>query len=262
MQGKIIKGIAGFYYVYAEDGNTYECRAKGIFRKDKFKPLVGDNVDIAVLDEKELEGSVTEIHKRKNSLLIMMEREDVPAVICFNKKDLATEEELEFLCETYQSCGYQVILSSALKGEGLGEIEEVLQGKTTVVAGPSGVGKSSLTNSLQEEVEMETGEISRKLKRGKHTTRHAQIIPVAQDTFLVDTPGFSSLYIENMEEQELKDYFPEFRKYEGQCRFQGCRHIHEPGCAVKEALENNEISRLRYEDYLELHQELKEKRRY
>lgn len=292
MQGKIIKGIAGFYYVYAEDGNTYECRAKGIFRKDKRKPLVGDNVDITVLDEKELEGSVTGIHKRRNSLirpavanvdqalvifamdnpkpnfmlldrfLIMMEREDVPAVICFNKKDLATEEELEFLYETYQSCGYQVILSSALKGEGLGEIEAVLKGKTTVVAGPSGVGKSSLTNSLQEEVEMETGEISRKLKRGKHTTRHAQIIPVSQDTFLVDTPGFSSLYIENMEEQELKDYFPEFRKYEGQCRFQGCRHIHEPGCAVKEALENNEISRLRYEDYLELHQELKEKRRY
>ena len=292
MQGKIIKGIAGFYYVYAEDGNTYECRAKGIFRKDKRKPLVGDNVDITVLDEKELEGSVTGIHKRINSLirpavanvdqalvifamdnpkpnfmlldrfLIMMEREDVPAVICFNKKDLATAEELEFLYETYQSCGYQVILSSALKGEGLGEIEAVLKGKTTVVAGPSGVGKSSLTNSLQEEVEMETGEISRKLKRGKHTTRHAQIIPVSQDTFLVDTPGFSSLYIENMEEQELKDYFPEFRKYEGQCRFQGCRHIHEPGCAVKEALENNEISRLRYEDYLELHQELKEKRRY
>ena len=292
MQGKIIKGIAGFYYVYAEDGNTYECRAKGIFRKDKRKPLVGDNVDITVLDEKELEGSVTGIHKRRNSLirpavanvdqalvifamdnpkpnfmlldrfLIMMEREAVPAVICFNKKDLATAEEPEFLYETYQSCGYQVILSSALKGEGLGEIEAVLKGKTTVVAGPSGVGKSSLTNSLQEEVEMETGEISRKLKRGKHTTRHAQIIPVSQDTFLVDTPGFSSLYIENMEEQELKDYFPEFRKYEGQCRFQGCRHIHEPGCAVKEALENNEISRLRYEDYLELHQELKEKRRY
>ena len=138
MQGKIIKGIAGFYYVYAEDGNTYECRAKGIFRKDKFKPLVGDNVDITVLDEKELEGSVTEIHKRKNSLirpavanvdqalvifamdnpkpnfmlldrfLIMMEREGVPAVICFNKKDLATTEELEFLYETYQSCGYPV----------------------------------------------------------------------------------------------------------------------------------------------------------
>ena len=291
MQGKIIRGIGGFYYVHTHQG-VYECRARGIFRKDKEKPLPGDLVSISVLDETEKKGNLDEILPRTNSLirpavanvdqalvifamdnpkpnfmlldrfLIMMEREGVPAVICFNKKDLATTEELEFLYETYQSCGYQVILSSALKGEGLDEIEEVLQGRTTVVAGPSGVGKSSLTNSLQEEVEMETGEISRKLKRGKHTTRHAQIIPVAQDTFLVDTPGFSSLYIENMEEQELKDYFPEFRRYEGQCRFQGCRHIHEPGCAVKEALENNEISRLRYEDYLELHQELKEKRRY
>ena len=246
MQGKIIKGIAGFYYVDVAESGVYECKAKGIFRKEKKKPLVGDNVEIEVLDEKEKTGNLIQILTKKNELirpaaanvdqalvifamdnpkpnfmlldrfLIMMEREDVPAVICFNKKDLATAEELEFLYETYQSCGYQVILSSALKGEGLGEIEAVLKGKTTVVAGPSGVGKSSLTNSLQEEVEMETGEISRKLKRGKHTTRHAQIIPVSQDTFLVDTPGFSSLYIENMEEQELKDYFPEFRKYEGQ----------------------------------------------
>ena len=155
-----------------------------------------------------------------------------------------------------------MIFASAREGENILEIKEALKGKTTTVAGPSGVGKSSLINCLQENVNMETGSISRKIERGKHTTRHAQIIPVAQDTFLVDTPGFSSLYIENMEEQELKDYFPEFRKYEGQCRFQGCRHIHEPGCAVKEALENNKISRLRYEDYLELHQELKEKRRY
>ena len=292
MQGKIVKGIAGFYYIYAEDGNVYECKAKGIFRKDNFKPLVGDNVEITVLDEEKKEGSVTAILPRRNSLirpavanvdqafvifamenpkpnfllldrfLIMMEQQGIPAVICFNKKDLGEKEELELLYETYTGCGYQVILSSTYEGEGIDQIRQVLKGKTTVVAGPSGVGKSSITNCMQGEVQMETGEISRKLKRGKHTTRHAQIIPVAQDTFLVDTPGFSSLYIENMEEQELKDYFPEFRKYEGQCRFQGCRHIHEPGCAVKEALENNEISRLRYEDYLELHQELKEKRRY
>jgi ribosome biogenesis GTPase len=130
------------------------------------------------------------------------------------------------------------------------------------VAGPSGVGKSSITNSLQGEIRMETGEISKKLKRGRHTTRHSQVIPVGEDTFLVDTPGFTSLYLIGIEEQELKDYFREFRKYEGQCRFQGCRHIHEPDCAVKEALENNEISRLRYEDYLSLYQEIKEKRRY
>ena len=292
MQGKIIKGIAGFYYIYAENDEVYECKAKGIFRKDNRKPLVGDNVEIEVLDEQEKEGSVTAILPRKNSLirpavanvdqafvifamenpkpnfmlldrfLIMMEKENVPAVICFNKKDLATEEELEFLYETYKSCGYQVILSSTFNGEGLEEIREILKGKTTVVAGPSGVGKSSITNALQENVQMETGEISKKLKRGKHTTRHSQVIPVGKDTYLMDTPGFSSLYLTDIEEQKLKDYFPEFREYEDQCRFQGCRHIHEPGCAVKEALNNHKISSLRYEDYLGLHDEIKEKRRF
>lgn len=292
MRGKIIKGIAGFYYIYAEDGQVYECKAKGIFRKDNQKPLVGDNVEISILDENEKEGSVTAILPRRNSLirpavanvdqafvifamenpkpnymlldrfLIMMEQQGIPAVVCFNKKDLGTEEELDFLYRTYTQCGYRVILSSALNGEGISEIHEILRGKTTVVAGPSGVGKSSLTNSLQGEIQMETGEISKKLKRGKHTTRHSQVIPVGEDTFLVDTPGFSSLYLTDMEEQELKNYFPEFREYEEECRFQGCRHIHEPGCAVKEALEADKISRLRYEDYLALHQELKEKRRY
>ncbi|MDO4276162.1 MAG: ribosome small subunit-dependent GTPase A [Eubacteriales bacterium] len=292
MQGKIIKGIAGFYYVYAEDGDIYECKAKGIFRKDNQKPLVGDNVEITVLDEKEKEGSLTEILPRRNALirpavanvdqalvifamenpkpnfllldrfLIMMEQQGVPAVVCFNKKDLAAEGELEYLYETYNNCGYQVVLSSALNEDGLEEIREILKGKTTVVAGPSGVGKSSLTNCLQGEILMETGEISRKLKRGRHTTRHSQVIPIEKDTFLMDTPGFSSLSLTDMEEQELKGYFREFRKYEGQCRFNECRHIHEPGCAVKEALEKHEISRLRYEDYLGLHEELKEKRRY
>lgn len=292
MQGKIIKGIAGFYYVYGENEVLYECKAKGIFRKDNQKPLVGDNVEITVLNEQEREGNLTRILPRKNSLirpavanvdqafvifamdnpkpnfmlldrfLIMMEQADIPAVICFNKKDLATEKETQELYQTYQSCGYQVLLTSALEEEGIDEIHRILKGKTTVVAGPSGVGKSSLTNLLQAEVQMETGEISRKLKRGKHTTRHSQVIPVGENTFLMDTPGFSSLYLMDMEEQELKDYFPEFRKYDDQCRFQGCRHIHEPGCRVKKALEQGEISRIRYEDYLNLYEELKEKRRY
>ena len=291
MQGKIIKGIAGFYYVYAEDGNTYECRAKGIFRKDKFKPLVGDNVDITVLDEKELEGSVTEIHKRKNSLirpavanvdqalvifamdnpkpnfmrldrfLIMMEREGVPAVICFNKKDLATTEELEFLYETYQSCGYQVILSSALKGEGLDEIEEVLQGRTTVVAGPSGVGKSSLTNSLQEEVEMETGEISQKLGRGRHTTRKVELLKLDDSSYVADTPGFSSISLEQCDlvrKENLQFCFREFEPYRNACKFSSCSHTCEKGCAVLQAVEDGKIHPSRHASYVAMYNEVKD----
>lgn len=292
MQGKIIKGIAGFYYIYAEDGNVYECKAKGIFRKDNFKPLVGDNVEITVLNEEEKEGSVTSILPRRNSLirpavanvdqaflifamenpkpnfllldrfLIMMKQQEIPAVICFNKKDVGEKEEMEKLYEIYTGCGYRVVLSSTYEGEGMDEIHEILKGKTTVVAGPSGVGKSSITNCMQGEVQMETGEISKKLKRGKHTTRHSQVIPVEKNTFLVDTPGFSSLYLTDMKEEELRDYFPEFVMYEPQCRFQGCMHIHEPGCAVKRALSEGKISQQRYDNYLALYEELKEKRRY
>lgn len=292
MQGKIIKGIAGFYYIYAEDGNVYECKAKGIFRKDNFKPLVGDNVEITVLNEEEKEGSVTSILPRRNSLirpavanvdqaflifamenpkpnfllldrfLIMMKLQEIPAVICFNKKDVGEKEEMEKLYEIYTGCGYRVVLSSTYEGEGMDEIHEILKGKTTVVAGPSGVGKSSITNCMQGEVQMETGEISKKLKRGKHTTRHSQVIPVEKNTFLVDTPGFSSLYLTDMKEEELRDYFPEFVMYEPQCRFQGCMHIHEPGCVVKKALSEGKISQQRYDNYLALYEELKEKRRY
>lgn len=292
MQGKIIKGIAGFYYIYAEDGNIYECKAKGIFRKDNFKPLVGDNVEITVLNEEEKEGSVTSILPRRNSLirpavanvdqaflifamenpkpnfllldrfLIMMEQQKIPVVICFNKKDVGEKKEMEKLYEIYTGCGYRVVLSSTYEGEGMDEIHEILKGKTTVVAGPSGVGKSSITNCMQGEVQMETGEISKKLKRGKHTTRHSQVIPVEKNTFLVDTPGFSSLYLTDMKEEELRDYFPEFVMYEPQCRFQGCMHIHEPGCAVKEALSEGKINQQRYDNYLALYEELKEKRRY
>ena len=292
MQGKIIKGIAGFYYIYAEDGNIYECKAKGIFRKDNFKPLVGDNVEITVLNEEEKEGSVTSILPRRNSLirpavanvdqaflifamenpkpnfllldrfLIMMKQQEIPAVICFNKKEVGEKEEMETLYDIYTGCGYRVVLSSTYEGEGMDEIHEILKGKTTVVAGPSGVGKSSITNCMQGEVQMETGEISKKLKRGKHTTRHSQVIPVEKNTFLVDTPGFSSLYLTDMKEEELRDYFPEFVMYEPQCRFQGCMHIHEPGCAVKKALSEGKISQQRYDNYLALYEELKEKRRY
>ena len=294
MQGKIVKGIAGFYYVDVAGAGIYECKAKGVFRKDKVKPLVGDDVELEVLDEQEKTGNVTAILPRRNALirpavanvdqamvifamknprpnfslldrfLLMMERQKVETVICLNKQDLADPEETEEIQKIYGDCGYQVIATSIKEEKGLEQVEAILRGKTTVVAGPSGVGKSCLTNEIQGEVQMETGEISRKLKRGKHTTRHSQLIRVGDDTFLCDTPGFTSLYVEEMDKEELRHYFREFVPYEGQCRFQGCVHIHEPGCAVKEALEEGRISQRRYENYTELYEELKEKekRRY
>lgn len=292
MIGKIMKGIAGFYYVGVVESGVYECKAKGIFRKDKIKPLVGDDVEIEVLNEEEKLGNIVKILPRRSELirpavanidqalvifaarepkpnlslldrfLVIMEKQDVPVIICFNKQDLCDEEEVGRLKEIYESCGYSVVLASAKQGEGIEEIKSRLRGKTTTVAGPSGVGKSSLTNLLQNEVQMETGEISKKLGRGRHTTRHSQIIQIEEDTWLYDTPGFTSFYVEEIEKEELRFYFREFSKYEGTCRFQGCTHTHEPGCMVKNALEEGKISKERYENYLELYGELKEKRRY
>lgn len=292
MIGKIMKGIAGFYYVGVVESGVYECKAKGIFRKDKIKPLVGDDVEIEVLNEEEKLGNIVKILPRRSELirpavanidqalvifaarepkpnlslldrfLVIMEKQDIPVIICFNKQDLCDEEEVGRLKEIYEACGYPVVLASAKQGEGIEEIKSLLRGKTTTVAGPSGVGKSSLTNLLQNEVQMETGEISKKLGRGRHTTRHSQIIQIEKDTWLYDTPGFTSFYVEEIEKEELRFYFREFSKYEGTCRFQGCTHSHEPGCMVKNALEEGKISKERYENYLELYGELKEKRRY
>ena len=292
MIGKIMKGIAGFYYVGVVESGVYECKAKGIFRKDKIKPLVGDDVEIEVLNEEEKLGNIVKILPRRSELirpavanidqalvifaarepkpnlslldrfLVIIEKQDDPVIICFNKQDLCDDEEVGRLKEIYEACGYPVVLASAKQGEGIEEIKSRLRGKTTTVAGPSGVGKSSLTNLLQNEVQMETGEISKKLGRGRHTTRHSQIIQIEEDTWLYDTPGFTSFYVEEIEKEELRFYFREFSKYEGTCRFQGCTHTHEPGCMVKNALEEGKISKERYENYLELYGELKEKRRY
>lgn len=292
MKGKIMKGIAGFYYVGVAESGIYECKAKGIFRKDKIKPLVGDDVEIEVLNEEEKLGNIVKILPRRSELirpavanidqalvifaarepkpnlslldrfLVIMEKQDVPVIICFNKQDLCDEEEVRRLKEIYESCGYPVVLASAKNNEGVEEIRKLLRGKTTTVAGPSGVGKSSLTNLLQNEVQMETGEISKKLGRGRHTTRHSQIIQIEENTWIYDTPGFTSFYVEEVEKEELRFYFREFSEYEGTCRFQGCTHTHEPGCMVKNALEEGKISKERYESYLELYGELKEKRRY
>ena len=292
MQGKIVKGIAGFYYVHVVESGVYECKAKGTFRKDKIRPLVGDNVEIDILDEKDMEGSITKILPRKNDLirpavanidqalvvfavtqpephfnlldrfLVMMERKEIPTVLCFNKTDIAESPAITELKEIYSGCGYPVIFTSAREEENISQLKELLKGKTTAIAGPSGVGKSSLINLLQSEVRMETGSISRKIARGKHTTRHSELIVLGEDSYIMDTPGFSSLYVNDFEKEELKYCFPEFEPYEGQCRFIGCDHIHEPDCAVKAAVEEGKINKVRYDDYTEMYRELKERKSY
>ena len=291
MTGKIIKGIAGFYYVNDGENRVYQCRAKGIFRNRKIKPLVGDNVEFSILDEEAGEGNIDEILPRKNALvrpaaanvdqalvlfaltqpspnlnlldrfLVMMAMEEIPVVICFNKADLgdgAMEEEYK---KIYEGAGYEVHFISARTDLGMDQVRELLRGRTTVLAGPSGVGKSSLTNRIQPEASMETGGISRKIERGKHTTRHSELFFVEKDTYMMDTPGFSSMYTPEIEASELKEFFPEFAEFEDECRFLGCVHIGERVCGVKEAVKEGKISLSRYENYRLIYEELKQKRR-
>ena len=292
MQGKIIKGIAGFYYVHTPNGYVYECKAKGVFRKDKQKPLVGDNVEMDVLDEEKKLGHISTILPRKNDLirpavanvdqaliifavtkpepnfnlldrfLIMMEQKDLSCIICFNKQDLFSDEEKQELAAVYEHAGHTVLFVSALYNQGTDELQSLLQGKTTTVAGPSGVGKSSIINCLQPDVQMETGDISEKIERGKHTTRHSEIIPVNEKTYLVDTPGFSSLLLFDLEKEELAQYYYEFSEYESECKFIGCSHTHEPVCGVKLALDDGKISQIRYKNYCLLYEELACKKKY
>ena len=292
MTGKIIKGIAGFYYVHVEGMGVYACRAKGIFRNVNIKPLVGDNVHMEVTDERDKEGNVTEILPRENTLirpavanidqaliifaivkpnpslnlldrfLIRMEKQNLPSIICFNKQDIASEEEKVKLHNAYAASGYKVVFISALQNEGLDELRKLLAGKTTTVAGPSGVGKSTIINCLYPDANMETGSISEKIERGRHTTRHSEIIALGDETYIMDTPGFTSLDITDIEKDELYLYYPEFKQYEPYCRFKGCAHISEPDCKVKEAVNDGRISRLRYENYCLLYEELKRVKRY
>lgn len=292
MQGKIVKGIAGFYYVHVVHSGTYECKAKGVFRNKKIKPLVGDNVEIEILDEENKTGNIISIYTRENELirpavsnisqalvvfaiaepmpnlnlldrfLVMMERNNIDTIICFNKVDLVPESEILRLRDIYVNAGYHVMFTSTKTGMGIHEVLRVIEGRTTAFAGPSGVGKSSLLNAMMPEANSRTGEISYKIKRGKHTTRHTEIFHVHEDTYLMDTPGFSSLYVNDFEKEDLQFYFKEFDEYIGRCRFNGCAHVNEPDCIVKAAVDAGKINRSRYENYLLLYEEIKNKKKY
>jgi ribosome biogenesis GTPase len=291
MRGKIIKGIAGFYYVYASS-EIYECKAKGVFRKDHRKPLVGDDVEMDVLDGEKRLGNITELLPRRSELirpavanvdqalvifsitkprpnfnlldrfLIMMGQQNLPSIICFNKQDIDEDGDGGEYRRIYTACGYRTLSVSARTGEGIPEIKALLAGKTTTVAGPSGVGKSSIVNSLQSNIVMETGQISEKIERGKHTTRHSELIAVGEDTYILDTPGFSSLEFFSLEKEQLSLYYPEFAAEEKYCKFTGCSHVTEPVCGVKKAVEEGRIDKMRYENYCLFYEELKKKKKY
>ncbi|MDQ2087158.1 ribosome small subunit-dependent GTPase A [Herbivorax sp. ANBcel31] len=292
-KGVIIKGIMGFYYVRTEDG-VYECKPRGLFRKNSITPLPGDSVSISVINEKTKVGNIEEIFERTNELvrpsvaninqiamvfsvksplpdfmlldklLVTASEKGIEAVIVINKIDLDEMEKYKKIVSCYEDIGYKTIPLNSLNGIGFEKLEKVLKDKITVFAGQSGVGKSTILNKIMNSYIMEIGDLSSKNDRGKHTTRHAELIELKTGGFIVDTPGFSSFQISNIDVENLKKCYPEFVFYSNECKFSGCSHIKEPKCAVKNALESGEIDSGRYNRYVELYKVLmdKHKRRY
>lgn len=289
LTGTIVKGIGGFYYVSTARG-VYACRARGIFRKDNITPTVGDHVEISVLDEKDMEGSLDKILPRRNELirprvanvdqavvvfaakspnpnldlldrfLLLAEEQALDVVLCINKTDLDKKKAYQLLVDLYREAGFAVCPVSAAQGTGVDALRDALTGKISVFAGPSGVGKSSLINAVAPELALQTGEISQKIQRGKHTTRHAELIEIFPGSYIVDSPGFTSLSLEHIDPEDLRLYFREFAKVTAPCRYHGCSHTHEPACAVKAAV-GSLISPIRYERYVNLYTELNERKR-
>lgn len=287
MEGIVVKGIAGFYYVKAKD-SVYQCKARGIFKKDGIKVAVGDIVEIQLNEGSD--ALITEIKQRKNffirppivnvdcfavvfaivnpepnfaiidRFLVMAEKSNMDIILCVNKVDLAEQSQVDKLKQIYESI-YPMVFLSGKTGQGIEELKALLQGKKCALAGPSGVGKSTILNALEPMVSVETGEISEKTKRGKHTTRHVEIFDTAFGAMIFDTPGFTSFEVLEADEEELALLYPEMQEYLGQCRYDNCRHIKEPDCCIREAVAEGKISKSRYNSYVVQIKEIREKSR-
>ncbi|MCR5481467.1 MAG: ribosome small subunit-dependent GTPase A [Clostridia bacterium] len=286
MKGRIVKGIAGFYYVRTAQGIVYQCKARGIFKKEGIVPTVGDEADIEVLEDGD--AVINTIFPRKNifirppisnvdclvlvfaaaqpepsrstidRFLVMTEKNHINAVLCINKLDLLTEERRKKLTDIYSPL-YPLVFVSGKTGEGTDELRKLIEGRSAAFAGPSGVGKSTLLNLLIEDATAQTGEISRKTLRGRNTTRHVEIFPLEGGGDLFDTPGFTSFDVLEADEAELQHLYPEMIPYIGKCRYDNCRHLREPGCAVREAVRSGAITKSRYTSYCAQLEEIIEK---
>ncbi len=282
-EGIVIINENGYFTVQDHTGHRYTTKVRGRLKQNRYRILVGDRVKFSTVNEEE--GWIEEVLPRKNALrrppvsnidqvllvvaahhpdinslllnklLVMIEDEDIPVVLCINKWDLA-DEESKALVDVYEKAGYTVLRTSTWEACGLEELRETLSGHVTALAGPSGVGKSSLLNAIDAGFTFQTGAISDKTKRGRHTTRHASLYALDEDSFIMDTPGFSALDFTDLTETRLASLFPEFLRHEEGCKFSPCSHVHEPICGIKEALDRGDIAPSRYEAYLAIRNEI------
>ena len=283
-QGVVVKNMNGYFYVQIPSGEVRECKVRGRLKKERYSLLVGDTVTITD------DGWIDGIAERRNSLrrpaianidqvivvvaarepdihpllldrlLVMIHHSDIPPVLVINKYDLHSEETVQ-LQRIYEDIGYTVLCTSTYTGEGIEELRRVLHGKISAFAGPSGVGKSSLLNAVDPNFAFQTGAVSDKIKRGRHTTRHASLYSLDESSFIMDTPGFSAIEHTGMTLEELMHAFPEFSQYDAACKFSPCSHSHEPICSVKEAMGAGKISQQRYQSYLTIKSEIEDQRR-
>ncbi|HZJ58556.1 MAG TPA: ribosome small subunit-dependent GTPase A [Clostridia bacterium] len=284
-KGIITRGVGGFYDVLVED-RAIRCRARGIFRKDNIVPMVGDNVIISVSDR-----TILEILPRKNQLLrpavsnidilgiviaavhplpdyylvdklmVNAQYNEVETVLIINKTDLAGDSAIEDIFDSYRSTGYPIMALSCKEGVGFEQFREIIKGKVVSLAGQSGVGKSSIINILYPEKQLEIGDLSDRISRGRHTTRHTKLLTLPSGAMIVDTPGFSTMNMDELEPEELAYLYPDFLEYIHDCRFSGCVHDQEPGCRIKGAVSEGTISEGRYKRYIRILNELREFRR-